>query len=244
MEHNIKFLLLFKLMRRFILLLILIAGNISIIYSQNREQKLEKYTPDFMFKDGIYINFSQVKMNNPMPASRIVSDTPHDDPDFYNKLLNLKRITYFDDFGVQQSLSVDNIWGFCRNGIIFIKVGNGFSRVTVIGNICHFVANITTYNSRYYDPYYYNPYYYNPYSYNRYGYNPGSYSTTEMKQYLIDFETGKIVNYDERNLEVLLMKDPELHDEYAALKRRKKKQLKFLYIRKFNERNPLFVPVN
>ena len=38
------------------------------------------------------------------------------------------------------------------------------------------------------------------------------------------------------------MRDPELHDEYIGLRKRKKKQLKFFYIRKFNEQNPLYFP--
>ncbi|MGC9341247.1 MAG: hypothetical protein ACP5E3_00955, partial [Bacteroidales bacterium] len=64
-----------------------------------------------------------------------------------------------------------------------------------------------------------------------------------MKQYLLDFETGKLLDYDFKSVEVLLMRDPELHSEYVELRKRKKKQLKFFYIRKFNERNPLYLPV-
>ena len=63
-----------------------------------------------------------------------------------------------------------------------------------------------------------------------------------MRQYLLDFETGKIFDYNDESIEVLLMKDPKLYDEYMALRNKKKKQLKFLYIRKFNERNPLYFP--
>jgi hypothetical protein len=63
-----------------------------------------------------------------------------------------------------------------------------------------------------------------------------------MRQYLIDFESGKVMDYDYKSMEVLLMKDPELHDEYMKLSKRKKKQLKFFYLRKFNERNPLYLP--
>jgi len=40
------------------------------------------------------------------------------------------------------------------------------------------------------------------------------------------------------------MADPELHDEFAALNNKKQKQMKFLYLRKFNERNPLYFPKN
>jgi hypothetical protein len=51
------------------------------------------------------------------------------------------------------------------------------------------------------------------------------------------------MDYDFKSIEVLLMKDPELYDEFVALRKRKKKQLKFYYLRKFNERNPLLIPV-
>ena len=34
----------------------------------------------------------------------------------------------------------------------------------------------------------------------------------------------------------------KLHDEFAQLRRKKKRQLKFLYLRKFNDRNPLYLP--
>jgi hypothetical protein len=65
-----------------------------------------------------------------------------------------------------------------------------------------------------------------------------------MRQYIMDFSNGKVMEYDVASVELLLMKDPELHDEFVALRKKKKKQLKFLYIRKFNEKNPLYFSVN
>jgi hypothetical protein len=35
-----------------------------------------------------------------------------------------------------------------------------------------------------------------------------------------------------------------LHDEFASLSKKKRKQMKFMYIRKFNEKNPLYFPAN
>jgi len=107
-----------------------------------------------------------------------------------------------------------------------------------VGRICHFVATVTTYDSRHYDPYYYNPYDY----YYRYGRYPQNNASSEMRQYLYDFDGGKVYDYDADALEILLMKDPELHDEFAQLSKKKRRQLKFLYLRKFNERNPLYIP--
>ena len=52
----------------------------------------------------------------------------------------------------------------------------------------------------------------------------------------------EVYDYDVEALEMLLMKDPILHDEFAQLSKKKKRQLKFLYLRKFNERNPLYIP--
>lgn len=137
-----------------------------------------------------------------------------------------------------------NIWGYGRNGVLYINVGTNFHRISFVGSICHFVATVTTYNPNYYDPYYYNPYYSNSYYYDRYN-RPGSnYSSTELKQYLFDFESGEVLDYDIQSVEVLLMKDPELADEFGALRNRKKKQMKFVFIRRYNEKHPLYFPVN
>jgi DNA mismatch repair ATPase MutS len=68
-------------------------------------------------------------------------------------------------------------------------------------------------------------------------------SRNELKQYLIDFESGKVLEFDVDNTELLLMKDNKLYEEYVQLSRRKKKDLMFVYIRRFNENNPLYIPV-
>ena len=63
-----------------------------------------------------------------------------------------------------------------------------------------------------------------------------------MRQFLLDFNTGKVLEYDTKNVTMLLMIDPELHDEFARLRSKKQQQLRFMYIRKFNERHPLYIP--
>jgi hypothetical protein len=60
----------------------------------------------------------------------------------------------------------------------------------------------------------------------------------------MDFKTGKVYDYDVQALEVLLMQDPELHNEFSQLRKKKKRQQKFVYLRRFNERNPLYLPKN
>ena len=247
-------------MRKYFRMMILGAVLLQLLcvfHVEGQEQEgMVKYTPDFRFKDGIYVNFDQVKQNSPIPKARLLTSTDYNDKEFFRKLLDSEKIYYYDGIGVRQEVSVSSIWGYSRNGVLYIQVQSNFNRITFVGSICHFVADITTYEDRYYSPYggsYYDPYYYSPYGYGNY-YSPyGSYyspygrnsvSRNEIKQYIIDFENGKILEFDQKNTEVLLMKDNELYEEYVKLPRKDRKDLMFLYIRKFNEKNPLFLPVN
>ncbi|MBM3419815.1 MAG: hypothetical protein FJY11_01640 [Bacteroidetes bacterium] len=215
-----------------------------------------KYEPGFRFTDGIFVNFDQVKSNNPIPKAKLLTSAEYNDRDFFNMLFESDNLYYYDEMGVRQELAKSDIWGFARNGVLYIQVQGNFNRITYVGSICHFVADITTYDQRYYGNYpynsYYDPYYY-PYGYNPYSsyYYPGSYGMpyrqsavprNELKQYMIDFETGKVMDYDARSVTILLMSDPELHEEFVKLSRKKQKQLMFVYLRKYNERNPLYLP--
>lgn len=245
-------------MIRFLLLLsiFLPAFQLHVIAQENQEKMegMVKYTPDFRFRDGIYLNFDQVKNNQPIPKAKLLTSVDYNDKDFFKKILEIDKIYFYDDLGIRKEIARNNIWGYARNGVLYVQIQENFNRITFVGSICHFVADITTYDSRYYNPYgYYDPYYYSPYGYNSYyyPYNPYSYyspyrqsnmSRNELKQYLIDFESGKVLEFDIPNTELLLMKDNQLYEEYVQLSRRKKKELMFVYVRKFNEKNPLYLP--
>lgn len=241
-----------KLIR--MLVLILVSGSsLSEGYVSGQEKEgMVKYTPDFKFTDGIYLNFDQVKSNSPIPKSKLLTSADYNDREFFNKIFASEKIYYYDEMGVRQELEKNNIWGFSRNGVLYVLIQGNFNRITFFGSICHFVADVTTYDTRYnYSPYgYYDPYYSYPYSYGSY-YPYGSYyspyrqqsmARNELRQYIIDFETGKILEFTVDNVKLLLMKDPSVYDEYIQLPRKKKKELMFVYVRKFNEKNPLYLP--
>ncbi len=245
--RNMVFLKLHKCVSHYLKSVLLFGFMLCLlcVYSLNAQTdsaNLVRYTPEFNFEDGIYLNFGQLKNNNPIPKSRLITDVDFSDQDFFETVLKGKRIYFFDQIGMRQDIKTDDIWGYCRNGVPYIAMDEGYYRITVIGSICHFVATVTTYDNRYNNPYYYNPYYYN--SYNRYGGSyPSNSPSSEMRQYILNFETGDLLEYGVSSLEVMLMRDPELYDEYSQLRRKKKRQLKFLYLRKFNERNPIYIPV-
>ena len=198
--------------------------------------KLVKYTPEFEFKEGIYLDFEQVKKNNPIPKSRIISSLDPNDREFFDKLFTKDKVYVYDKFGMKQLINPNTIWGYSNNGFLYIALSEGFHRISIVGSACHFVADITVYSTYYNDPYYYNSYYNSM--------RPVTSKSSELRQFLLDFKTGKIYDYNVKGLEIILMNDPELYDEYVALKKRKKKQLKFFYLRKYNERNHLYFPLN
>lgn len=237
----------------FIILLIVFLFSANPTESQDTGNKI-KYTPDFRFTDGIYLNFEQLKTNSPIPKAKILTSADYNDRDFFTKVLSAEKVYFYDEMGIRQEVEKNNIWGFSRNGVIYVMVQGNYNRITFVGNICHFVADVTTSDYRnnynYYSPYgYYDPYY-SPYSYYGSSYPYGSYyspynrtTRNELKQYIFDFETGKILDFTVDNVELLLMKDPSVYDEYVQLPNKKKKELMFVYVRKFNEKNPLYLPV-
>ena len=250
-------------MKHIVVLFILYIAYPLIINGQDGEGVV-RFTPDFRFKEGVYMNFEQVKLNNPIPKAKILTSADYNDKDFFKKVLSTEKVYFYDGMGLRQEIETNSIWGYSRNGVLYIQVQGIFNRITYVGSISHFVADVSYYDNRYhnspygyYDPYYspyYSPYssYYSPYSYGGYYspyrsyYSPNRQNVVrnEARQYLIEFESGRILEYDIKNAEMLLMKDGELHDEYMRLSRKKKREQLFVFIRMFNEKNPLFLPAN
>ena len=244
-----------KALKIFFLINLILSGTHYYPICGQEKDGMVKYSPQFRFTDGIYLNFDQVKMNNPIPKAKILTSVDYNDREFFKKILEIDKIYFYDNMGIRQEIAKNSIWGYARNGVLYVQIQDNFNRITFVGSICHFVADITTYDSRYNSPYgYYDPYnspygygnYYSPYNsyYSPYSpYRQSNMARSELKQYLIDFESGKILEFDIDNTELLLMKDTTLYEEYVQLSRKKKKDLMFVYIRKFNEKNPLYIPV-
>ena len=232
---------------RYTIIAILILFSFTAGFTQNDSVKQVKYTPEFQFSSGLYLDFNQMRNNNPITSVRIVSNDDPLDFNFFRNLVKNKKIGYFDEFGAQQEVSTVAIWGYCQDGKIFIQYNGEFNRIPIIGRVCHFIADVTVIDTRY-DPYYsdyYNSGYYNSGYYNPYYSRPYNRTTKtkEMRQYLLDFETGKILNFDRESVLVILMQDPELYDEFMKVKKRQQNDLLFFFLRRLNEKYPVMIPV-
>ena len=217
-------------------LIVLFTCFAGAVWGQDslKTEKMIKYTIDFKFKDGIYLNVEQFKNNSPIPKSRIITRLDYSQVDFFEELLSQDVIFMYNSLGLKVDLDVKKIWGFSKNGLPYIQKNRTFNRIPIFGMIAYFIANETI-NHRTHE------------SYNRIGshYSPyeSTYTTTEMRQYIFDFEMGIVMDYELKSLETILMRDPELYDEFNALKKRKKRKALFLYLRKYNERHPVYFPI-
>ncbi len=211
------------------LLLLLIFYQFSYTQIDTTMYRMEKYDNSFRFEDGLYLTIYEAQNNSPIVKNKIICSLNSQSPDFFDKLLEKDKILIYNNSGLEQTLQKQDIWGYANNGILYINKNNDFWRIGVAGSLCHFVAI-----EEVFDPSITYPYTYDGYT---------TVKTTEMVQYILDFKTGEIYLFNPKSVEILLMPAPELYDEYLSLSRKKRKNLAFVYIRKYNEKNSTLVPV-
>jgi hypothetical protein len=85
-----------------------------------------QYSPEYVFKDGIYPNVDAVKTNHPIPFPRIESDRYVYDKHFINQLTIDKEIVFYDEAGVRAALKTEDTWGYELKGRLHIMVGGKY----------------------------------------------------------------------------------------------------------------------
>ncbi len=220
-------------MRLKYIIIVVFLGLASLVNAQPNSLKVP-YSLDFRFNNGFFWSFEQVKQNNPTPFNCIITNAHPNDVDFIDKVTNQRFISYYDN-GKKQSTKIKDVWGYARNGILYINIDNHFFRLTSIGSITFFIASIEVeYINSGLDPWGYSPV-------GRYNEH---YKTNELKQFLLNFSDGVIYPYHYKNVAILLSQDDALFQEYTALKRRKRKQLAVSFIKRYNKKHPLYFPVS
>ena len=218
----------------------------QILFGQEGEEiPLIRYTPEFRFNDGIYLGIDDVKANNPIPLARIVSDRVEYDKDFFDELVLREVIILYDDAGVRASVQTKSIWSYALHGRLYIMVGGRFQRIILQGSISHFIAALTTSEKAYYADedtsrtYTTTSDLYRSFYRDRYYYRT---VTGQGELCLFDFESNTLSKYDHQALGTLLERDSLLFQEYDALRRKEKKNRMAEFIRRYNQRNPLYFP--
>jgi len=205
---------------KIIKLIILVIG---LLYYSNIYSQIDsiQYTADFKFTTGIYRTYEEFKSNTPSIREKaIITDNPITQFVIGN-ISTAHKISYIDSSGNAQKLKRKEVWGFCSNGAVYILFNNKFHRIFKIGAITHFIESSNTifYNRRF--------------QINK---------PVRTVQYLLDYETGEVSSFFLDNFLLLLKRDEALHKEFLLLKKKsKKKKQMFIYLTKFNERNPIYI---
>lgn len=191
-------------------------------YSQNQTTA---YSREYEFKEGIYLTIEDFFNNNPIEKKLIVSAVPKTDVDFMKQVVENKYMMYKDSTGKEIKIETSTIWGYCQNRSIYINYNKSFNRLNVIGTLCHFTATITNYIN-YTDPMY----------------TMGMNNTyDEVRQFVLDTQINKVYAFNVGNMELILKNDDALFEEFSKIKKRKKGDAIFLYMRKYNEKRPLYL---
>jgi len=203
-------------MLKFLTALVLCAACFTV----SAQQDSATVYPDFHFTDGIYISFDDFKNN--LPAWRTF------------ELTHRNGATYLyrpcaDSSTAKNDCIVDNPWGYCLNGNVFINQGydNHYFRLQVVGALIHYyIMEIVYSGSGLSDPF-------NPY---------GGMPSARMsdREVILEWSTGKRFDFNYRNFSSFLKNnDPELHQQLESSK--KKRKMIYFYLLKYNERHPVYI---
>ena len=201
-----------------------------IIFNSSAQDtlELEAYTRNYNFNEGIFLTFEDVLNNSPIPKSNIITNIDKNSFNFFDLLIEENLVSIIQSSGQIKTIDPSLFWGFSKKGKLYIYWERSATLIPIVGSISHFIGvhEIINYPQNH-DPF---QYYAEPNK--RY----------ETVQYIIDFSNGAVYEFNTKNIEPIFTKDEKLYSEWIELRRRKKKKLIFVYLRKYNENNPLMLP--
>jgi hypothetical protein len=176
-------------------------------------------------------------------------------------VLNSDSLIYFDNLFEERSITILNVWGYCKAGKVHVgyntvpesyrRGDRGWFPISSIGAYSYFTALVTI--SRFIPP--------SPGAMmqsrgtilddgSMYQGQGSSHDETVPVQCLLDWSDGQIIRLATGDLtsvspnliDDLLLSDLVLLNEFQELPRRDQKQSAMFYIRKYNMRNPISFP--
>jgi hypothetical protein len=193
-------------------------------HAQNDSLGRVQYSPDFRFRDGVYISFDEWKNNHP----RIKDFREYKTNTFGAQDEIELHYSCRDTAGVGKSCVVKSCFGFVRDGSFYISQGfNGYYfKVFIIGGLTHFLAFTNFGNQEAYissEP------------------NGFMGSANDFREYVLDFNSGQSFQFTYKNFAVFLKEnDTELYQKLMDAKN--KRQMIHHYLLEYNKRHPVYFP--
>lgn len=202
------------------------SGQWDSLDHEARDTTRILYDGGFDFREGIYFGFEDFRANRPAVALKdLLSDQGKPAGDLRQ---SNGKLFYMDSAGTKQRIELDRTWGFCNRDVVYVRIGDGFSRIGLMGSVAHIVYD-NTYRS-----------------WGSYGsaYGAGPYTTTVQEQRLLDMESGDFLPVTGGGIYLAILHDEELVAEFEALPKRERNREEtiFRFMRRYNERHPLYFP--
>lgn len=178
-------------------------------------------------RDGVYLTYDDFRINKIIGKECIVSNIDKNQQEFLTKVMSGETFSYKREDSSVAMMDCREPWAYVQNGTFYVNFKNEFYRVPVFGNISYFVARVVNHSPGLV---------YNP----GFGYVQGPATTTEIREFVIDMNTGEMQEFRLENVENMLRRDQAFYEEYNKMSRRQKKDRVYLYIRKYNERHPVY----
>jgi hypothetical protein len=180
--------------------------------------------PEFGVRDGMYLSYDDFRHNRLIPKEEIVSNIDREQLEFMSKSLMGEKVSFLNN-GTQVTIESKRVWGYFQNNVFYINYAEEFYRVPVFGAISYFLADVKVPSVGYYDP--------------RFGYMGGG-TTTEIREFLLNYYDGRVMNFSMDAVEERMSVDKELYQEFKALSHKKQREQLHRYLRKFNAQHPVY----
>lgn len=183
----------------------------------------------FQRREGLYLDYIQFRENKPIQKYQIITSIDTNQLDFFTKVVSQKEIIFYTPSHEKRSISPLDLWGYFQNNILYINYNNTFYKVPVLGAISYFIGiqEVTYYTGMGVGVGMGYPY----------GMGTVPVKAKEMKEFLLDYYTGKVYPFSIEQLEELLKPDETIYKEFSQLSRRQKKKKYSYYIRLYNEKH-------
>ncbi len=203
---------------------LLIWISFSVFCLAQTDDKLVEYSPDFTFKEGLYLTFNAWKQNDPIAIRDIVTDFDPKSKRFFINLLSKRYVTYFDGKR-NREIESKEFFGYSRGKKIYTV---DHYPIQIIGSICHYTVDLNKTARQ---------------QLTRYAFFGifARTNTEQLKSYIIDFEKNSSYHFNTKSIEFIIKRDKELYKKYKKDRRRKKTKM-HQYLLEYNERNPLYFP--
>lgn len=197
------------------LLLILLITN--VLGAQNDSVVVDR---DFIFKNGIYATFDEVRTNSPK---------------YPNLMFELRedRLTKSKIIYAEKAINSDSIFAIVQNGKLSIRFDNDYRKLILVGSLCTFF--IETYKL-------------SPPSFDQTTYIPGidggifigGKRSPDLDVYCLDLKTGYIDRLECDYMDEILKRDNFLYVDYSLASKKERKKTLYSYVLKYNSRNPTY----